>query len=310
VIEEDSIKIPSTIKIKIMKLDLFSFAKINLNLHVLGRRDDGYHTLRTVFQTIDLFDELTFNFRESSSFHVVLEIPDSGLPTDGSNLIYRACTAFNNIYPMQHEVQVTAKKRIPIESGLGGGSSNAAATLIALSRFYNWPFDIEHLAKVAAEIGADVPFFFYGGTALGTNRGDVIESLPDWLALPLLIVVPPVSCSTSIIYKEYDRQNLLTVGSKSIKIPDVQRPESQRDYVSLVENDLEQVVFNLNPELDSIKKRLIDLGAIAAALTGSGSALFGLFSNTVDRENASREFPGSIQTRFLDRNEYQRSLGI
>jgi 4-diphosphocytidyl-2-C-methyl-D-erythritol kinase len=127
---------------------------------------------------------------------------------------------------------------------------------------------------------------------------------------PVLLVIPEISCSTAVIYREYDNRNLLTPDAKSIKIRGVQRPESQRDYVSLVANDLEQVVFELNPELDSIKKRLIELGAITAALTGSGSALFGLFSNTVDRDKAAEEFPGSIPTRFLDRNEYQRAVGL
>ena len=293
-----------------MELNLPSFAKINLALHVLGKRDDGFHTIWTIFQTIDLFDELTFTFPEASSFRVVLEILDSNLPSDGSNLIYRACKAFDQMYPLQHEVHVKVKKRIPIESGLGGGSSNAAATLIALSRLYKWPFDAVTLSKIASGIGADVPFFLHGGTAIGTGRGDSIEPLPDWLNFPLLVVVPGISCSTAVIYREYSDRNLLTPDAKSIKIRGVQRPESQRDYVSLVENDLERVVFELNPELDSIKKRLIDLGAIAAALTGSGSALFGLFSNTVDRDNAAKEFPGSVRTRFLDRDEYQRAVGL
>ncbi len=293
-----------------MQLSLPSFAKINLNLQILGKRDDGYHTIQTVFQTIDLFDELAFEFLESSSFKIVLEILDSNLPSDGSNLIYRACKVFNEIQPLKHAVHVKVKKRIPIESGLGGGSSNAASTIIALSRFYNWPLDLGRISKISSTIGADVPFFFHGGTALGTERGDKIEPYPDWLAFPLLLVVPGFSCSTAVIYREYDNRNLLTPDAKSIKIRGVKRPESQRDYVSLVENDLEQVVFDLNPELDSIKKRLIDLGAIAAALTGSGSALFGLFLNTVDRDKAAEEFPGSIRTRFLDRSEYQRALGL
>ena len=133
--------------------------------------------------------------------------------------------------------------------------------------------DLDRLSQIASTIGADVPFFFHGGTGLGTVRGDKIENYRIGLTLHVLIVLPDVSCSTAVIYKEYDNRNLLTPESKSIKIRDVQRPESQRDYVSLVENDLEQVVFALNPELDSIKKRLLKLGAIAAALTGSGSAI-------------------------------------
>jgi 4-diphosphocytidyl-2-C-methyl-D-erythritol kinase len=166
------------------------------------------------------------------------------------------------------------------------------------------------LHQIAATLGSDVPFFLEGGTALGTVRGEKIQKLDDWSSPNVLLVIPDVSCSTAAIYEEYDRRNLLTPESKSIKIRDVQRPESQRDYVSLVENDLERVVFALYPELDSIKKRLLKLGAIAAALTGSGSAIFGLFSDSVGFEKAVKAFPNSIRTRFVKRDEYRKALSF
>jgi 4-diphosphocytidyl-2-C-methyl-D-erythritol kinase len=291
-------------------LNIPAFAKINLVLRILGKRRDGFHTLNTVLQTIDLQDQLTFDFEPAKTFDINLKLSDPKIPADETNLIYRACQAFHKIHPLKHQLNVKVKKRIPIESGLGGGSSDAAATLITLSRFYDWPISTKGLHQIAGTLGSDVPFFLEGGTALGTVRGDKIRKLDDWPDLDVLVVIPDVSCSTSAIYEEYDRRNLLTPESKSIKIRGVQRPESQRDYVSLVENDLERVVFALYPELDSIKKRLLKLGAIAAALTGSGSAIFGLFSDAAEFDKAAKAFPNSIQTRFVKRDEYRKALGF
>lgn len=292
------------------KVNLPSFAKINLRLSILGKRRDGFHTLNTVLQTIDLHDDLFFDFEPAQTFNLQLNLSNPKIPADETNLIYRACQAFHKIHPLKHQVSINVEKRIPIQSGLGGGSSNAAATLIALSRFYDWPIPLQDLHRIAATLGADVPFFLEGGTALGTIRGDKIRKLDDWPDIHVLLVIPDVSCSTAAIYEEFDQRNLLTPESKSIKIRDVQRPESQRDYVSLVENDLERVVFALYPELDSIKKRLLKLGAIAAALTGSGSAIFGLFSDAVGLDKAAKAFPGSIRSRFVNRGEYRKALEV
>jgi 4-diphosphocytidyl-2-C-methyl-D-erythritol kinase len=296
--------------ISMKAINLPAYAKINLILRILAKRRDGFHTLNTVLQTIDLHDELTFEFEPAKSFEIHLKLSDPTIPVDESNLIHRACIAFHKIHPLKHSVKIKVIKRIPIESGLGGGSSNAAATLIALSRLYDWPISMKELHQIAGTLGSDVPFFLEGGTALGTIKGDKIRKLDDWPDTNLLLVIPDVSCSTAAIYEEYDRRNLLTPESKSIKIRDVQRPESQRDYVSLVENDLERVVFALYPELDSIKKRLLKLGAIATALTGSGSAIFSLFSNAAEFEKAHKAFPNSIRSRFVNRREYRNALGF
>ena len=191
-----------------------SFAKINLVLRVTGRRRDGYHTLESIFQTIDLHDTLTFRFSESNHFHVALDVQNSDLPADGTNLIYKACKAFHDLHPLRHRVEVTIEKRIPVESGLGGGSSNAASTLIALSRFYGWPLDRRSLSRVAAQLGADVPFFLYGGTALGTGAGDRIKPFPDWWpGTEVLLALPGVTCSTGVIFRMFDEAALLTPDS-------------------------------------------------------------------------------------------------
>ena len=288
-----------------------SFAKVNLILHVVNRRRDGYHTLETLFQTLDLHDTLAFRFAPSHHFHVALDVQDSSIPSDGTNLIYKACRSFHELHPLKHRVEVSIEKKIPVESGLGGGSSNAAVTLIALSRLYGWPLGRRSLLSIARKLGADVPFFLYGGTALGTGRGDQISPLPDlFTETAVLLALPGVTCSTAVIYRKYDEAGLLTAGRNSIKILLDQRPESLRDFVSHFENDLEKVVFALYPELDSTKKRLVEQGAAAALLTGSGSALFGLFEEAADRDRASGAFPANVSTRFLSRREYRERLGL
>jgi 4-diphosphocytidyl-2-C-methyl-D-erythritol kinase len=296
--------------ISMIAINLSAYAKINLILRILGKRRDGFHSLNTVLQTIDLRDQLSFEFEQGKSFEVILKLSDPKILADETNLIHRACKAFHKVHPIKHGVSIKVQKRIPIQSGLGGGSSNAAATLIALSRLYKWPIPMKDLHRIAGTLGSDVPFFLEGGTALGTARGEKMQKLEDWPEINVLLVIPDVSCSTAVIYGEYDRRNLLTPESKSIKIRDVQRPESQRDYVSSVENDLERVVFALYPELDSIKKRLLKLGAIAAALTGSGSAIFGLFSGAAEFDKAHKAFPNSIRTRFVKRDEYRKALSV
>jgi 4-diphosphocytidyl-2-C-methyl-D-erythritol kinase len=243
---------------------------------------------------------------------VALDVQDSPIPSDGANLIYKACKAFHEVHPLRHRIEVSISKRIPVESGLGGGSSNAATTLIALCRLYEWTVPRESLLKIARSLGADVPFFLYGGTAIGTGRGDRISPRPDaWPSTPVLLVLPGVTCSTAVIYRKFDEvPHSLTATWNSIKILLDQRPESLRDFVSQFENDLERVVFALHPELDSTKKRLKDNGAVAALLTGSGSALFGLFEDAGDRDRAAVVFPGSVATRFVGRKEYRDRLGL
>jgi 4-diphosphocytidyl-2-C-methyl-D-erythritol kinase len=199
-------------------------------------------------------------------------------------------------------------KRIPLQAGLGGGSSNAATMLIALSRRFGWPLSLPKLHALARKLGSDVPFFLYGGTALGTGRGEKIQKLPDWPAFPVLLVHSNYPSSTPVVYRAFDDANLLTQARDSIKIHFGQRPESLRELVSLIENDLAQVVFALNPELDSIKKQLAETGAVTVSLTGSGSTLFALYDSAEDREKAIAKFSHCTPTRFVSREEYDQKV--
>jgi 4-diphosphocytidyl-2-C-methyl-D-erythritol kinase len=286
------------------ELVLPSFAKINLVLRVTGKRRDGYHNLETVFQTVDLHDTLTFRFEPSSHFYLVLDVGRSEIPPDSSNLIYKAAHLFQEAHPVPVRMEVSIEKRIPLQAGLGGGSSNAAVTLIALSRYFNWPLKRTKLLQLARELGADVPFFLTGGTAFGSMRGDRIKKLPDWPSQNLLLVHSALSCSTPAIFRTFDDAGLLTQKHDSIKILFDHRPESLRDLVSLIKNDLEQVVFALYPELDSIKKKIAGTGAVTVSLTGSGSSLFGIYDSAEGLEQAAKQFPFCNRARFVARKEY------
>jgi len=292
------------------QLTLPSFAKINLILRVMGKRRDGYHTLETVFQTIDLQDTLTFRFEAGRHFHLILDVGDSDIPPDSSNLIYKAAHLFQEVHQKPVRMEVTIKKGIPLQAGLGGGSSNAAVTLIALSHFFGWPLKRTELRRLARKLGADVPFFLVGGTAFGSGRGDRVKKLPDWPSPSLLLVHSSLPCSTPAIYRAYDEAGLLTQKRDSIKIHFDQRPESLRELVSLIENDLERVVFALYPELDSIKKQIGESGAVTVSLTGSGSTLFGIYDSSRDLVRAAKKFPFCNQARFVGRAEYAKAMNI
>jgi 4-diphosphocytidyl-2-C-methyl-D-erythritol kinase len=292
------------------ELTVPSFAKINLMLRVLDRKPDGYHQIDTIFQSIELQDTLTFYFTKSDHFEVKLDTDLNELPSDEGNLIVKACHAFNKVSPIRAKLDIKLKKNIPVGSGLGGGSSNAATTLIAISRYCNWPLDQSELLTVARKIGSDVPFFVYGGTARGTALGDEILPLEDAQNHHVLVVYPGFSCSTAEIYRKFDEAGLLTEKPNFIKILSDLKPESYKAIVSQIGNDLEKVAFALYPELDSIKKRLLETGAAAAALTGSGSTVFGLFTRAEDLENAAQQFPACYKTQFLKRSVYERRLGF
>jgi 4-diphosphocytidyl-2-C-methyl-D-erythritol kinase len=292
------------------ELTIPSFAKINLMLRVLDRKPDGYHQIDTILQSIELHDTITFSFTKSNQFDMSLDTGWTGLPSDETNLIVKAGYAFDRAHPISAKLSVKLQKKIPVGSGLGGGSSNAAATLIAISRFCNWPLDRQRLLALASEIGSDVSFFLQGGTARGTGRGDEIQPLEDASIHRVLVVDPGFSCSTAEIYRKFDEAGLLTEKPNFIKILSDLKPESYRAIVSQIGNDLEKVVFALYPELDSIKKRLLETGAAVAALTGSGSAVFGLFTRAEDLEKAAQQFPACFKTQFLRRSDYERRLGF
>ena len=226
-----------------------SYAKINWSLRVVGKRDDGFHDIETIFQTISLHDTLTF----TPSDRFALTCSDPSIPTDETNLVARAARALGI-----DGVAIHIEKRIPAGGGLGGGSSNAAATLIALSKMFaiDAPLD-----RIALDLGSDVPFFLIGGRAHASGRGEVLTPMPDPGPVPLLLVLPDERVMTK------DAFQWVRAGG-----------------------GFEEPVFERYPKLAEYKQRLLDAGATFAAMSGSGSTIFGAFSGTATRDAARGRF--------------------
>jgi 4-diphosphocytidyl-2-C-methyl-D-erythritol kinase len=254
-------------------------AKINLDLRVLGMRPDGYHELRTVFQAISLHDTIECVPRRGP---FAIECATAGVPLDRSNLIWQAAEvlwrALRRMGPVR-DVVVRLEKRIPIEAGLGGGSSDAAATLLALSRTWGIAIRPTQLTDVAATLGADVPFFLAGGTALGLGRGDEVYPLADLPRHWVVLVMPGFGVSTRDAYAWYDSERGHARASQ--REPQyVPGPWPSRAAQMI--NDLEAPIARHHPEIDHMKTALRRAGALAAAMSGSGSTVFGLFQRRTD----------------------------
>lgn len=249
-------------------------AKVNLDLRVLGTRPDGYHELRTVFQSIELHDTLTAQ-EKPGPFTLTCATP--GVPLDSRNLVWRAAAALWKAIGREGDPSdslITLDKAIPVEAGLGGGSADAAAALQVLGRLWGGA-PIPLLRQVAADIGSDVPFFLSGGTALGLGRGEEIYPLVDLPRHWVVVVRPPFGVSTAEAYGWYDEDRAAGVREPrgDLQILPVPWPTRAAQMV----NDLEPPVVRRHPEILAIKGALREAGAVAAAMSGSGSAVFGLF---------------------------------
>jgi 4-diphosphocytidyl-2-C-methyl-D-erythritol kinase len=289
---------------------LRAFAKINLSLRVLGKRPDDYHELRTIFQTISLHDTLHLSIAPGSSgLEIFLQSNDPALPVGSENLVMRAIQAISPEIGFQGSVSAHLEKRIPVARGLGGGSSDAARALLGMLRLTRWEMPLARLMEIAAGLGADVPFFLFGGRALAVNRGDEIYPLPDLPRRTVLVVSPKdIGVSTKDAYQWLSAD--LTKRSQ---------PPTIWGFCALcwsrqgagVSNDFERPVFHRHPRLREIRDGLLERGAADAALAGSGSAVFGIFRNPAQARRAARAFPEDsvFVVETLSRENYGRSLG-
>jgi 4-diphosphocytidyl-2-C-methyl-D-erythritol kinase len=290
------------------RVRLRALAKLNLDLRVLGTRPDGYHELRTIFQTISLADRIEMDFTPGRKTTVELDdelaIPD--------NLVSRAAHLALDAMRAGGHVEMRLNKRIPMGAGLGGGSSDAAAVLLALPVLAGRKLDLEKLSGLAQQLGSDVGFFLLGGRAVGIGRGTELFPLPDGPAQNALVVAPGVHVSTPQAYRDLSPR--LTSESQQNKIFSFQSQVWSRGVESLPRNDFEEVVFPQHPSLAAIKKRLLRSGASVALMTGSGSALFGLYpdrnriSVALQSWGAEKAFPVSLVTRPRYRRMWWRAL--
>jgi 4-diphosphocytidyl-2-C-methyl-D-erythritol kinase len=283
-----------------------AYAKLNLDLRVGGCRSDGYHELRTIFQTIDLFDTLTFVVHRGP---FEIRCDDPTVPTDERNLIWRAAAALWGVAGRAGTVagvSVRLAKRIPAAAGLGGGSSNAASTLAALGWLWRVRHAGERAREVAPALGADVPFFLYGGTALGLGRGDEIYPLADFPPHHAVIADPRIAISTADAYRWFDETGTVPVTAAGYAPPAWRAP-------AVGFNDLEAPVFAKHPLLAEIRAELESAGARLARMSGSGSVVFGLFETAGGAVRAARQVDRDRgrtlvrMTRLLGRAAFTRS---
>lgn len=277
-----------------------AYAKINLSLEVLNRRTDGFHNLRTVFQTISLFDTLDIEAVRSRRRSVTVE---SDVEIPGENLIARAAHAVLGALRMQADVRCRLRKKIPMGGGLGGGSTDAAAVLRVLPELLGKPLPTEHLIEIGAGLGSDVPVFLIGGTVLGLGRGTELYPLPDLPALPVLLVAPAVHVSTADAYRALGRlederyeRNATAVVARGLA--------SGGEWRGACVNDFESAVVAAHPVIGSIRRKLERLGGRPARMTGSGACVFGVFESAAARDGAALEFSRErvFRVRLLPRS--------
>lgn len=290
-------------------LRLHAFAKINAGLKILGRRPDGYHEIRTIYQTIALHDGLEIILAASPNA-LVVECANPAVPAGRGNLVYRACELWRRARGWQGGIRVRIEKVIPLGSGLGGASADAAVTLLGLERLTGDRLDFAARHKLAAALGSDVPLFLLGGRVLGCGRGEEVYPLSDLPLRACLVVFPGFSVSTAEAYRQAGSR--LTEQPRSAYIGSFGAwPQLPLMSWGSAENDFEQVVFARWPELARVKRRLIRAGAEVASLTGSGSAAYALFSSARQLVRASKLIPKgwlSFRTRTLTRAGYHRRL--
>ena len=261
-------------------LKLPSFAKINWTLRVLGKRRDGYHEIATVLQSLSLSDELIFTPRRDD--RITLTCDDPAIPADETNLVVRAARAL----PKGQGVDIKLIKKIPAQAGLGGGSSNAAMTLWALNTLWRLELEKTDLERLGSELGADVPFFLTGGTALARGTGTNVSELPDVPRQHLLIVTPRASVSTANAYASLKAPSLTSFDPVSILSSSFTEPFCGDRGQWPLQNDFEGVIFEIEPEIGRVKLALLDAGARDAMLAGSGSSVFGIFADEAARAQA------------------------
>jgi len=266
-----------------------SYSKVNIGLKVLSQRDDGYHNIYTIFQELNFGDSIDIEKRDHG-FKIIANV--DWIPTNKSNICYKAYTEIKKEFSEVKGIHIKIDKKIPIGSGLGGGSANAAALLKGIKNIYKLEVTESKLEEIGSEVGADVPFFIRGKTQLGEGIGDKLTQLPKAIIGTYLLVIPKISIRTEWAYSVI--KNRLNNQNKNAKFSSF----SNEDYSSLqiFENDFEQIVIPAYPEIGAIKSKLLNLGARFASLSGSGSTVYGVYDDEASAKEAELLFHTSHQT--------------
>lgn len=246
-------------------------AKINLSLDVLGKRNDGYHDVEMIMTTIDLYDRIELKSLPEDVIKVSLW--SRYVPNDERNLAYKAAAALKSRYRISRGVHIIIEKNIPVSAGLGGGSTDAAAVLRGLNKLWSLNLPLEELAAIGSTIGTDVPFCVYGGTALATGRGHMIKRLPSPPKCWVVVAKPDIGVSSRTIFKKYIHKDR---AYSAQHVTEALKDSNFNKLCQSLDNVLEQVTFDLYPEVQTMKNKMVKYGAEGVLMSGSGPTIYGL----------------------------------
>ena len=278
-------------------ISLKALAKINLGLDVVRRREDGYHEVRMIMQTIQLYDRLDIKRTQEPGIQIQTNL--SFLPVNENNLIYKAAKLLMDEFSITDGVSVKLDKRIPVAAGMAGGSTDAAAMLIGVNRLFSLGLTKRQLMERGVQIGADVPYCIMRGTALAEGIGEALSPLPPMVKCPVLIAKPSISVSTKFVYQNLKLDDT-TIHPDIDRLIDDIKAKNLHDIAAHMGNVLETVTIPNYPVIDEIKKHMLSNGAVGAMMSGSGPTVFGLF----DDEDTAKKAYKAMRSSHLARQVY------
>ena len=282
-------------------ISLKALAKINLGLDVVRRREDGYHEVRMIMQTIHLYDRLDIKRTQEPGIQIQTNL--SFLPVNENNLIYKAAKLLMDEFSITDGVSVKLDKRIPVAAGMAGGSTDAAAMLIGVNRLFSLGLTKRQLMERGVQIGADVPYCIMRGTALAEGIGEALSPLPPMVKCPVLIAKPSISVSTKFVYQNLKLDDT-TIHPDIDRLIDDIKAKNLHDIAAHMGNVLETVTIPNYPVIDDIKKHMLSNGAVGAMMSGSGPTVFGLF----DDEDTAKKAYKAMRSSHLARQVYLTSV--
>lgn len=282
-------------------ISLKALAKINLGLDVVRRREDGYHEVRMIMQTIQLYDRLDIKRTQEPGIQIQTNL--SFLPVNENNLIYKAAKLLMDEFSITDGVSVKLDKRIPVAAGMAGGSTDAAAMLIGVNRLFSLGLTKRQLMERGVQIGADVPYCIMRGTALAEGIGEALSPLPPMVKCPVLIAKPSISVSTKFVYQNLKLDDTTIHPDIDLLIDDI-KAKNLHDIAAHMGNVLETVTIPNYPVIDEIKKHMLSNGALGAMMSGSGPTVFGLF----DDEDTAKKAYKAMRSSHLARQVYLTSI--
>lgn len=282
-------------------ISLKALAKINLGLDVVRRREDGYHEVRMIMQTIQLYDRLDIKRTQEPGIQIQTNL--SFLPVNENNLIYKAAKLLMDEFSITDGVSVKLDKRIPVAAGMAGGSTDAAAMLIGVNRLFSLGLTKRQLMERGVQIGADVPYCIMRGTALAEGIGEALSPLPPMVKCPVLIAKPSISVSTKFVYQNLKLDDT-TIHPDIDRLIDDIKAKNLHDIAAYMGNVLETVTIPNYPVIDEIKKHMLSNGAVGAMMSGSGPTVFGLF----DDEDTAKKAYKAMRSSHLARQVYLTSV--